>query len=248
VPWLSGGTAAQVDRDDDRGTAVRILVTLTAALVLAGTAAAGTTKDVPAFEYRFQVTSVTEKSTFTKGDASAVTMLHLASLPKAKSLDWYGKTNHLPFNGEAAALIHLTGTITYTGLTPDSCNGTVAVDSARWARATYAALSVTNARDSVVTHPTISAGAGGFPFGTVYPRRNGKCESGATNFFLNDWPKPDSGPGDELPLAVVHQPTFSLANSYHERFDDGSSVQWSVAMTVRRIHYFLIDCSHTQQC
>jgi hypothetical protein len=227
---------------------IRILGALIVVLATCGYAAASVAKEVAPFEYRFQVTSVTEKSTFVKGDATAVTELHLAALPKAKSIDWYGKTSAFGSNGTAAALLHLTGTITYSGLEPVACNGTVKVDSSRWPRPVYAALDLASARDRVVTHPKISGTAGGFPFGTIYPRRNGGCEDGATRFWLNVWPKPNTGPGDELPFAILQRPGFSLANSYSTRFEDGSSVHWTSAMTVRRIHYFLIDCSHTPWC
>jgi len=192
------------------------------------------------------VTSLTLESTFTKGPATAVTELHLTSLPKPKSLDWYGKRGVGMYNGNAATVLRLSGTITYSGLDA-ACNGTVKFDSSRW-RPILAALDVTNARDAVVTHPTLYVAPVVFPFGTTNPRPAGGCENGVTSFYLNDTPKPDSGPGSALPLAVVRRPGFTIANRYHEQFDDGSSVQWSTAMTVRKIHYLLIDCSHTQNC
>jgi hypothetical protein len=220
---------------------MRRAAVIAAVLATCGYAAASPGKDPAPFEYRFQVTAVVEKSTFVKGDATAVTELHLAALPKAKSIDWYGRRSPFGSNGTAAALLHLTGTITYTGLERPECDGVVRVDSTRWARPSYAGV-------DVATGSRISATTGGFPFGTIYPRRNGGCESGATRFFLNDWPKPDRGPGDFMPFAVVHRPSWSFANTYHLRFEDGSSVRWSVAMTVRSIHYLRIDCARTPWC
>ena len=225
----------------------RALMVLTVAFTVTGYAAASIAKDVPPFEWRFQVTSVTLKSTFTNGPAAAVTELHLTSLPKPRSLDWYGKRGVPSFNGEGVTVLHLSGTITYSGLDAAACNGTVKVDSSRW-RPIYAAFDLTNARDPVVTHPTLYVSPVVFPFGTTNPRPGGGCENGATSFYLNAWPKPDTGPAPALPLAVVHRPGFTIANTYHEQFDDGSGVQWSAAITVRRIHYLPIDCSRTQNC
>jgi hypothetical protein len=109
----------------------RFFVVLVAACGTGGYAAASVAKDVPAFTYKFQVTSVTMKAMFTKGTGTATTELHLSSAPKQKTLSWWGKKNYSNANGTAGAVIRLAGTATYAGL-EEACNVTVNLDSSRW--------------------------------------------------------------------------------------------------------------------
>ncbi len=78
---------------------------------------------------------------------------------------------------------------------------TVQLDSSRW-KPIFASLLVTNARNPVVTRPTISASAGDFPLATTYPRRGGACEAGALPWY--------EGGFVVRPLSVVHRPGFSF--------------------------------------
>jgi hypothetical protein len=97
-------------------TAIRLCVVLLVLLVTGGYAAATTAKDVSPFTYKFQVASVTLNATFTLGAATATTELHLSSLPKQKSLSWWGKKNYSNANGSASTLLRLGGTGTNAGL------------------------------------------------------------------------------------------------------------------------------------
>jgi hypothetical protein len=217
---------------------VRLVLVLFVLLATAGYAAASTAKDVPAFTYKFQVTSVTLNATFRQGAATATTELQLSSLPRRKSLSWWGKRNYSNANGSASVLLGLVGTATYAGL-DQACNVTVKLDSSRW-HPIFASLLVTNARDAVVTHPTISASAGRFPLATIYPRRGGACENGALPWW--------EGGFADRPISVLRRPGFSFTARYSKTFDDGSALDWTVAMTIRRIQYRPLDCAHTQLC
>jgi hypothetical protein len=218
--------------------AIRWFVVLLVLLVASGHAAATTAKEVSAFTYKFQVASVTLNATFTKGDATATTELHLSTLPKQKSLSWWGKKNYSNANGSASTLLRLAGTANYTGL-DQACNVTVTLDSSRW-HPIFASLLVTNARDPVVTHPTITASAGRFPLATIYPRRGGSCENGALPWW--------EGGYAVQPLSVLHRPRLSFTARYSKTFEDGSALVWTVEMTIRRIHYRPIACAHTTLC
>jgi hypothetical protein len=217
---------------------IRFVVVLCFVLATSGYAAATPVKDVPAFTYKFQVVSVTMKATFTKGEATATTELHLSSPPKQRSLTWWGKKSYSNANGSASTLLRLAGTATYAGL-DQACNVTVNLDSSRW-QPIFASLLVTNARDPVVTRPTITASAGRFPLATIYPRRGGACENGALPWW--------EGGYAVRPLRVLRQAGFSFAARYSKKFDDGSALEWAVEMKVRKIHYRRINCARTPLC
>jgi hypothetical protein len=219
-------------------TARRSFIVLLTVAATCGVADARTAKDVAPFMYRFQVTAVTMNATFTNGSATATTELHLSSRPKQKSLNWYGKKNYFSANGAASTLLRLAGTATYSGLA-ESCNVSVPLDSSRW-KPIFASLLVTNARDPVVRHPTISASAGRFPLATTYPRRGGACEAGALPWY--------EGGFAVRPLSVVHHAGFSFAYTSSKQIEDGSLLEWTVKMTVRRLSYKAIDCRHSQLC
>jgi hypothetical protein len=190
------------------------------------------------FVYSYQVTAVTLNATFTKGAATATTELHLSSLPRRKSLSWWGKKNYSNANGSSSAVIRLAGTATYVGLDP-ACNGTVTLDPSRWPPI-FAGLGVKNARNRVVTSPKISVAAGRFPLATIYPRRGGACEAGALPWY--------EGGVVDRPLSILRQPRFTFTASYRKTFEDGSALEWTVGMTVRRLSYRLLDCTRTPLC
>jgi hypothetical protein len=199
-----------------------------AVLVTAAYAAAGTAADVPAFTYKFQVTSVAFHATFTKGNATAVTKLHLSSLPRRKSLTWRGKKDYSPYNGVGTVLLRLAGTATYAGLSDEACNGSVKLDSSRW-HPSYGSLMLANARAGVVRNPRIAVAAGRFPLATIYPRRGGACEKGALPWW--------EGGSASRPLAVLRRGGFSFRATYSKKIEDGAVLKWTVEMTVRRIAY-----------
>jgi hypothetical protein len=219
----------------------RALFVLGVALVVAGYAPAAATKEVAPFEYRFRVTSVTLTSTFTKGGATATTALRLASLPRPKSMTWWGTRGvgrGIPWNGVGAVTIRMAGTVTYSGLENPACNGTVTLDTSRW-RPISASLVLTNSWRPA--RARLSAGAGRFPVATIYQGRGGACEAGVLR-----WWQP--GADGNVPFAYVRRAGFSVARSNTETFDDESTLEWTARMTVRRVYYRPIDCRHTQLC
>jgi hypothetical protein len=219
--------------------ASRLLIAVVLALVLSGSTAAGVAKDVPPFIYTFQVRAVQVHAVFAQGGATATTDWHLASLPKRKSLSWWGKKNYSNANGAVSALLRLTGTATYAGL-PGTCNTTVTLDSTRWKYPIFASMIVGNARDAVVTHPTLGIGVGRFPLATIYPARGGACENGALPWW--------DGANGSLPLGTVRKASFSFSAHSSKNIEDGATVDWTVKLSVRRIAYRAIDCSHSQLC
>ena len=219
--------------------AARLLTAVVLALVLSGSTAASTTKDVVPFIYTFQVTSVDVHAVFAQGAATATTDWHLASLPRRKSLSWWGKKNYSNANGAVSTLLRLAGTATYAGLAA-TCNTTVTLDSTRWKYPIFASMIVGNARDAVVTHPTLGIGVGRFPLATIYPARGGACENGALPWW--------DGANGSLPLDTVRKTSFSFNAHGSKNIEDGATVDWTVKMRVRRVAYRVIDCSHSQLC
>jgi hypothetical protein len=219
----------------------RTLSVLAGALVCAGYAAGATATEVAPFEYRFRVTAVTLTSTFTKDGATATTALRLGSVPKAKSMTWWGTKGAgrgIPWNGVGALNVRMAGTVTYSGLENPACNGMVTLDTSRW-RPISASIAL--AYSWSPARARLSAGAGRFPVATIYPRRGGAGETGALT-----WWQPGAV-GMRL-FSVVRQPGFSISTSNRETFDDGSTLEWTARMTVRRIRYRQIDCRRTQWC
>jgi hypothetical protein len=217
---------------------LRTLAVLIAVLATAGYAAGTIAKDVPPFEYRYQVASVTLSATFTKGDGKATTELRLSPLPKRKSLDWYGPRSPFGSNGVSVAILHMVGTAAYTGLEA-ACNGTVKLDSSRWRQPIYGGVSLAYGTSTVYAKLSLSAGR--FPVATVYRRRNGSCELGVLG-----WWQP--GAIGYRPLSLVHQAGFSIESHKKESFDDGSTLDWTATAAIRTVHYKLIDCNHTPWC
>ena len=208
------------------------------ALTTAGYAAASVSKDVAPFAYTYRFTSVTLVGSFTLGSATATTSLHLSALPKIDTLRWYGK--HGSGEGTTAVILRVAGTYTYAGLDDPSCNGTIKVDQSHWARPGYGSLGVANARNAVVTHPTISVGIGEFVLASTYPARGGGCEQGKSAYY-------EGGAGDR-PLAILGRPGFSITDHRKQTFDDGSRLEWTVKAKIKKIALKPIDCSKTPFC
>jgi hypothetical protein len=233
--------ASEARLSGDNRWIARMIFVFGAALACAGYAPAAATKEVAPFLYRFQVTSVTLTSTFTKGNATATTQLRLGVLPKRTSMTWYGRRGPaagLSWNGVGQVVVRMAGTATYSGLEQPSCNGTVTLDTSRW-RSIYAGVSLTQSWDA--PRAKLSASAGRFPIATIYPRRGGVCENGVLT-----WWQP--GAVGVRPFGDVRKPGFSISTSHRETFDDDSALEWTARMTVRKIRYRAIDCRHTQWC
>jgi hypothetical protein len=135
--------------------------------------------------------------------------------------------------------IRVVGALVLAGFDGD-CNTTVQLGTSRWKQPIFAGLGLASARDPVVTHPTLSVAAGRFPLATIYPRRGGACENGALPWW--------EGGTAVRPLSVLRKPSFSFTARYSKSIEDGATLAWTVQMTVRKIQYRPIDCSHTQLC
>lgn len=216
----------------------RASVVALVAAATAGAAAASVSKDVAPFAYQYRFTSVTATGTFTdaKG-ATATTRLRLSRV-RVGNLYWYGK--HGAGEGTSTVVVHMTGTYAYAGLDDPACNGTFEVDETRWARPGYGSLGVTNARNLVVTHPTISIGVGEFVFASTWPARGGGCENGKSNYYYG-------GVGSR-PLAVLGRPSFTIADHEKKSFGDGTALEWTTKATIRKLVYKQIDCAKNPFC
>jgi hypothetical protein len=215
-------------------------------LALAPGAGSQSAKDVPPFAYTFRITSITINGTFTHGTESATTTLHLAQPAKQRTLSWWGKhgVGGGMYNGDAGTRVYLDGTVTYSGLDP-VCSGTVSVAMPR-SYSVVAGIYLGDARDPVVTHPTIRLELSKFAIADIYPGANGQCRNALT--FYQD-------AQDVKPLSILQAPGITFHANHQESFDDdaftdGMKTQfgWTLTMNVRKIRYFPIDCSHTQNC
>jgi hypothetical protein len=215
-------------------------------LAFASGAGSRSSKDVAPFQYTFQITSIAINATFSHGSESATTVLHLAQPPKQRALTWWGKhgTGGGTYNGVGAARVYLAGTISYSGLDP-VCTGTVNVAMPP-SYSVVASIYLGDARDAVVTHPTIRLSFGKFAIGDIYPGANGKCRNALTFYQYAD---------DLKPFSVVGAPGITFTVNHDESFADDTftdgvktEFQWTATVTVHKVRYFLIDCSHTQGC
>jgi hypothetical protein len=214
------------------------------ALVLAPGAASRAMKDVPPFAYTFRITSISVNGTFSHGTASAATVLHLATLPRQRTLTWLGKTAGGLYNGVGNTRVQLAGKITYSGLEP-VCSGTVDAAMPR-SYSVVASIYLGDARNPVVTHPTIRLEFGKLAIGDIYPGRNGKCTNALTFYQYGQ---------DVKPFGIIGVPGFTFHAHHAESFADDAfadglktDVEWSATVTVRKIGYQKIDCAHSQLC
>jgi hypothetical protein len=182
---------------------------LAVVLVLAPAAGSKATKDVPPFSYTFRITSISVNGTFTHGTESAATTLHLARQPPQRSLTWTGKVGGGMFNGVGNTRVYLAGTVTYSGLDP-ACNATVQA-SMPPSYSVIAGIYLGDARNTVVTHPTIRLEFGKFAIGDIYPRTVGKCPNGLTWYQYAE---------DAKPFSVINAPAFTFHARHSESFAD----------------------------
>jgi hypothetical protein len=217
-------------------TARRIAAAALVALASAGYAAASVSKDVAPFAYQYRFTSVTVTGTFTQGEATATTNLRL-SRAKVGNLYWYGKRGY--GEGASTVVLHVAGTYTYAGLENPACNGTFKVDETKWARPGYGSLVVTNARNAVVTRPTISVGVGEFVFASTYPARGGGCENKSPYYY---------GGTGVRPLSALGRPSFTISDRRKLDFGDGTALEWTTRAMIKRLVYKQIDCKKNPFC
>jgi hypothetical protein len=228
-----------------RGTLLPALAVMLA-LAFASAAGSQSTKDVAPFQYTFRITSIAINATFSHGSESATTVLHLAQPPPTRALTWWGKhgTGGGMSNGVGATRVYLAGTITYSGLDP-VCTGSVDVAMPR-SYPVIASIYLGDARGTVVSHPTIRLDFSKFAIGDIYPGGNGRCRNALT-FYQYAL--------DTKPFSVVQEPGITFNVKHDESFDDDTftdgvktEFQWTATVTVQKVRYFLIDCSHTQLC
>lgn len=82
---------------------------------------------------------------------------------------------------------------------------------------------------------------GQLPLASIYPRRQGGCESGA----LTLW---DDGAARTYPLSLLARPSWTFTARSRQPFEDGSVLVWTVIMTVKTTSYRRVDCARTQLC
>jgi hypothetical protein len=221
-----------------------VLAGLGLALVAAPAAGSKATKDVPPFSYAFRITSISVNAKFSHGTESAATTLHLASQPPQRSLTWTGKVGGGMYNGVGNTRVYLAGTITYSGLDP-VCTGTVQAAMPR-SYSVIASIYLGDARNTVVTHPTLRLEFGKFAIGDIYPGADGKCTN-ALNFYQYA--------EDVKPFTIISAPSFTFHAKHLESFTDDAFTdnlktvfQWTAAVTVHKIRYLKIDCAHSPLC
>jgi hypothetical protein len=210
---------------------VRFALVLVPLLIIIESASGAAARDPAPFIYKFQVTKFTSSSIFKLGDAVATEELHLATLPKAKGMPWWGRKGLLGRGGQASMLIRVAGTATYSGLDP-ACNGTFELDPSRWKPITATlSLSFSNPMKVVVS-------ATRYPLPTAYP---GSCQKGRG---LSWW----EGALASAPLSVLQKKSFTATQTFHKQAELGETIDWTVSFTVKRLSYRKIDCSRTQLC
>jgi hypothetical protein len=221
-----------------------VLIALGLSLLLAPAAGSKATKDVPPFSYTFRITSITVNGTFTHGTESAATTLHLSKPPPQRSLTWTGKVGGGMYNGVGNTRVYLAGAITYSGLDP-VCTGTVQAAMPP-SYPVIASVYLGDARNAVVTHPTIRLEFAKFAMASVYPGPNGKCRNAL------DWYQYAE---DVKPFSVINGSGFTFHAHHHESFaddvfpDNGQTVfQWTATVTVKKVRYLKIDCAHSPLC
>ncbi len=95
----------------------------------AGIAAPATTKDVPLFQYVFDVRSVTLTGTYSTPSGTATTRIHLARPTRKASMIWFGKSGGGLHNGVGTTGIPLVGKAVFESPSDPSCNQTLEVAS-----------------------------------------------------------------------------------------------------------------------
>jgi hypothetical protein len=207
------------------------------ALATGGYAGASVAKDVAPFVYQYRFTAVTVTGTFSDATgATATTKLRL-SRTRVGNLYWYGKRGS--GEGTSTVVLHMAGTYTHAGLENPACNRTFKVDETKWARPGYGSLALTNARNAVVTRPTISVGIGEFVFASTFPSRGGGCENKSPFYY---------GGTGVRPLSVLSRPSFTITDHEKKSFGDGTALEWTTKATIRRLVYKQIDCTKNPFC
>jgi hypothetical protein len=214
------------------------LLALVVVLATAGVATPAATRDVQPFVYTFRVTSVTVTGTFTFEDASTTTRIRLTRPSRNVSMAWRGKRDGGQYNGVGATAVAFVGEAIHTSNDP-ACNQTLAVTSR--SVTPVVSLVLGNARDRVVTNPTVHVRVGKFPLVTGYPARNGVCGR-----VKRDWWDVASR---SFPFRILKQRGgFVFTKRYQEAFDDGEAIDWKLELKVKRIRFQPISCAEAKGC
>ena len=214
------------------------LIALAVLLSTGGVAFSAATRDVQPFLYTFRVTAITVTGTFTVGDASTTTRVHLTQPSGRVPMYWRGKRDGGIHNGVGATRVRFVGDASYTS--PDArCNRNMSVTSA--GANPLVLMVLTSARDRVVTRPTVYVRVGKFPLVTGYPtRRDGSCGEVAKDWW--DVAK------KVYPFALLNRSGYTMTVQNKEAFDDGEAIEWTVEMTVRRIAFRRVSCAEAGGC
>ena len=211
-----------------------LALALLVSLAAAGIAAPAATKDVPLFQYVFDVRSVTLTGTYWTSGGTATTRIHLAKPTKKISMIWFGKLGGGLRNGVGGAGISLVGEAVFKSPSDPSCNQTLKVAS----RATSVFLSLGGARDPVVTRPTIYADVENIPMAFGYGAHDGvPCKVQVLQGMVDN-------AHHTFPLAVLAKKSFTMSVRHpKEDLGDGESIAWSLQMTVRGYSYRPYKCA-----
>jgi hypothetical protein len=217
-----------------------LLLALVVGLATAGAAAPAVGHDVKPFSYSFVVTSVTANGIFTINGATSTIHVHLTAPTKKIQLVWLGKHAAGSSNGCGSAQITFTGQASFVDPTLPSCNKTFPITSA--GSSPGVGITLANARNRVVTHPTFYVLVGRFPMITGAPSTDGVCGR-----VRKDWWETAHG---SFPFpAIVKKKAFVLRDARPlEDIGDGESVEWTLEMHVRKVRFIPISCKKAKGC
>lgn len=209
---------------------------LIALLVTAGVAASAPTKNVQPFIYTFRITSITATGTFTAGDATTTTRIHLSAPTRKLHMTWRGRRDAGLNNGTGGTSVLFVGDATHTSASLPSCDRTMKVTSRGVTPLAFLALG--GARDNV-TPPTVFVRVGKFPLVTGYPAQDGVCGKVA-----RDWWDVASR---IYPLRILKQKGFT--HRIHLRVsDEGETMDWTLQMKIRRVGFRRMSCAVAKGC
>lgn len=217
----------------------RQLFALVALVFVVSCTAGASAKNSQPFAYTFRISAVTVTATFTHGDSTVRTQLHLEAPSQQRTLIWLGpKAPNSNTNGVGPSRISLVGKATYTSPDP-SCTQELDVRSSR-SRPILAVLFFFGTRLHVKVHK--------FPLATARPGRDGTPSDPSLDGCgkpVVDW---YDNANAYFPPSVFQKPSFTATAHLNEKFEDGEAVDWTLRMTVKRVRYRPIDCASAPGC
>ena len=226
------------------------MVALLAALALSAASASAEPAGVSAaqpFKYSFRIAKLDVTATLTYGQSKVVSRGRLDAPSNERLLSWLGPKPTLRARPRtiAVAALNLVGKADYSS--PDtSCSSTLPYRSSP-THPVKASLHL----DSVTwREPRIRVDLSKFPLGAP----TGGKDAGTQDTYPNKCGKAEVGWWDTaegvVPLSVLSRPSFTFTAHRKERFEDPGieSIDWTVAMTVKRVKYHAINCATEPGC